>query len=82
MAESSGAGARVLAEAHPEGIGPPVPVRWRGLRQTLRAFARRRLALCGAALVLLAILLALLAPMLAPYPPNAQNASEVTPAAV
>jgi peptide/nickel transport system permease protein len=45
----------------------------RGLRQRLRGFARRRLAVVGAALVALATLLAVLAPGLAPYPPNAQN---------
>jgi ABC-type dipeptide/oligopeptide/nickel transport system permease subunit len=64
-------GARVPALAEP---ARPAARAWRrGLRQRLRGFARRRLAVVGAALVALEVLLAALAPGLAPYPPNAQN---------
>jgi ABC-type dipeptide/oligopeptide/nickel transport system permease subunit len=69
MTGSYGARAPELAEP-----ARPAARAWRrGLRQRLRGFARRRLAVVGAALVALEVLLAVLAPGLAPYPPNAQN---------
>lgn len=68
-APSSGVGVQVLAEASLSTRSGAL----RQLQQSWRAFAKRRLAVVGAALVAFEVLLAVLAPVLAPYPPSQQN---------
>ncbi len=47
--------------------------RWRGLRQALRRFTRRRVVLVGVGLVVFELLLAVFGPLLIPYEPQRQD---------
>lgn len=57
--------------------GPMAAERARNRRQVLLRFRRHRLAMSGAAVMLILVALAVLAPVFAPHPPNFSNLREV-----